>query len=218
MKQIKTIVLFISAVIIFSNCAQLSSFTTAKSVGKNNAEIGFAASGAGFTDFINNVDDETAVLPVFEFWGRYGVGEKMDLGLKLSTGLSGVFDLKYQFLGDRQSMFAMALGGGLGFQGGTLDALLLQGHIPLFISVHPTDKFAIYTNPRFISQFIPGEGSLNYGGASFGLEFGSRVKLNIEGNYFKILGDLDDVGSAFDEFGVGLYQIGLGLKFLIGKN
>ncbi len=218
MKRLISIVLFFTVVLIFSNCAQLSSFTTAKSVGKNNAEIGFAASGAGFTDFINNVDDETAVLPVFEFWGRYGVGEKMDLGLKLSTGLSGVFDLKYQFLGDRQSLFAMALGGGLGFQGGTLDALLLQGHVPLFISVHPTEKFAIYTNPRFISQFIPGEGSLNYGGASIGLEFGSRVKFNIEGNYFKILGDLDDVGSAFDEFGVGLYQIGLGLKFLIGKN
>lgn len=218
MKQLITIVTLVAIVALFSNCAQLSSFTTAKSVGKNNAEIGFAASGAGFTDFINNVDDETAVLPVFEFWGRYGVGEKMDLGLKLSTGLSGVFDAKYQFLGDRQSTFAMALGGGLGFQGGTLDAFLLQGHVPLYISVHPTEKFAIYTNPRFISQFIPGEGSLNYGGASFGVEFGKRVKLNIEGNYFKILGDLEDIDSAFDEFGVGLYQIGLGLRFVIGQN
>ncbi len=208
------------SVIIFSwiSCAQLSSFQTAKTVGKENAEIGFAASGAGFTDFIDNAEDETAVLPVLEMWGRYGVGENLDVGIKLSTGLSGVFDLKYQFVGDRDSKFAMALGGGLGFQGGTLDDFILQGHIPLHMSIHPSPKFGIYLTPRFISQFIIGTASVNYGGGSFGLEFGQKVKFMTEFNYYKLLNEIQDTDELFSDFGIGLYQVGMGFKFRIGNN
>ena len=210
--------LLLAALAGLTSCAQLSSFQTAKTVGKNNAEIGFAASGAGFTELIDDADGTTPVLPVIELWGRYGVGERVDVGMKVSTGLSGVFDGKFQIVGDRYSKFALALGGGLGFQGGTLDNLLLQAHIPLHMSVHPSEKFAIYLTPRYISQFVIGDGSLNYGGASFGLEAGQKVKFCMDFSYFSTFSDVNDVNSIFNDFGIGLYQLGFGVKFRIGGN
>ncbi|HPG09039.1 MAG TPA: hypothetical protein P5275_12710 [Saprospiraceae bacterium] len=216
--KIRNQLLMLVALAGLTSCAQLSSFQTAKTVGKNNGEIGFAASGAGFTELIDDVDGSTPVLPVIELWGRYGVGEKVDVGLKVSTGLSGVFDGKFQIVGDQYSKFALALGAGLGFQGGTLDNLLLQAHVPLHMSVHPSEKFAVYLTPRYISQFVIGDGSLNYGGASLGFEAGQRVKFCMDVSYFSTFSDVNDANSIFNDFGIGLYQVGLGVKFRIGDN
>lgn len=220
MKQLTILCSILATILLFTQCAQLSSFQTAKVVGKNNGEIGFAAGGAGFSGIIDELDEsETPILPIFELWGRYGVGNKVDLGLKLSTGLSGVFDAKFQLVGDRQSTFAMALGGGIGFQGGTLESALLQGHIPLHMSIHPSEKVGIFLTPRYISQFIIGDGSINYAGASTGIEIGTRIKFIADFSYFGLLNDTGDIDDGlFGDFGTGLFQGGIGMKFLIGDN
>ncbi len=221
MKSLVTYLFAVLVIILLTDCAQLSSFQTAKVVGKDNGEIGFAGGGTGFAGLIEEGDGTTTtpVLPILELWGRYGVSDKVDIGLKLSTGLSGVIDAKYQFVGDQHSEFAMAIGGGLGFQGGTLESALLQAHLPLHTSWHPSDRFALFLTPRFISQFVIGDGSLNYGGASFGLETGQKIKFVADFSYFGLINNVDDVDNGiFGDLGVGLFQFGIGMKFRLGDN
>ena len=165
-------------------------------------------SASGISDAFDT--DSRATFFVGEAYGRYGVGENFDIGLKLSTGLTGVFDFKYQIVGDKLSPFAMAIGPGIGFQGAIAGTALVQLHFPIHMSYHPSDKLAIYASPRYISQIITGEGSAKYIGSSLGFETGERVRFVLEGSYFNLLNDME-----IDGLGIGLFQFGGGVKFRI---
>jgi hypothetical protein len=133
---LKLVVLLHSS-LLFIGCAQLSSFQTGRTSGKGNGEAGIAASASGITDAFDT--DANATFFVGEAYGRYGVSENFDIGLKLSTGLTGVFDFKYQIVGDRISPFAMSIGPGVGFQGAIAESALIQLHLPLHMSYHPNE-------------------------------------------------------------------------------
>jgi len=194
------------AVLLSIGCAQLSSFQNGRTVGHGNGEAGLAISASGLTDAFDN--DGTATFFVAEAYGRYGVSENFDIGLKLSTGLTGVVDFKFQVAGDKVSPFAMSVGPGFGFQGAIAETSLIQLHLPLHMSYHPNEKSAFYASPRYISQIITGEGAANYLGSSLGFENGDNVRLTIEGSYFRLLSDRE-----IDGLGVGLFQFGAGIKF-----
>lgn len=195
----------------FSNCAQLSSFQTGRTLGQGNGEMGLALSASGITEAFDL--DGSATFFVAEAFGRYGVSDNFDIGLKLSTGLTGVVDFKYQFVGDKTTPFAMSVGPGFGFQGAIAETSLIQLHLPLHMSYHPNEKSAVYASPRYISQIVTGEGSANYLGSSLGYENGDRVRFVVEGSYFRLLS-----GREVDGLGVGLFQFGAGIKFRILKN
>ena len=108
-------------------------------------EAGLALSASGLTDAFDS--DASATFFVAEAFGRYGVGDNFDIGLKLSTGLTGVVDFKYQFVGDKTTPLAMSVGPGFGFQGGIAGTSLIQLHLPLHISYHPNEKSAVYLSP-----------------------------------------------------------------------
>lgn len=196
--------------LILNSCAQLSSFQTGRTSGKGNGEGGIAVSASGISDAFDT--DSRAVFFVGEAFARYGVGENFDIGLKLSTGLTGVFDFKYQIVGDKISPFAMSLGPGIGFSGAIAETSLVQLHLPVHMSYHPNKRSAIYASPRFISQIVTGEGSANYLGSSIGFETGENVRFVLEGSYFRILNGEEVAG-----LGVGLFQFGGGVKFRIFK-
>lgn len=197
--------------LMLTSCAQLSSFQTGRTSGKGNGEAGTALSASGITQAFDA--EASATFFIVEAFGRYGIAENFDIGLKLSTGLTGVIDFKYQIAGDKTSPFAMSVGPGIGFQGDIAGTSLLQLHLPLHMSYHPSERMAIYASPRYISQVITGGGSANYFGSSLGFETGEKVRFVLEASYFRLLNDRE-----VDGLGIGLFQFGGGLKFRIFGN
>jgi hypothetical protein len=197
--------------LILTSCAQLSTFQTGRTSGKGNGEAGMAMSASGITQAFDT--DGSATFVVAEAFGHYGIAQNFDIGLKLSTGLTGVIDFKYQIVGDKTSPFAMSVGPGIGFQGAIAGTSLLQIHLPLHMSYHPSERMAIYASPRYISQVITGSGSANYFGSSTGFESGEKVRFVLEASYFRILNDTE-----VDGLGIGLFQFGGGFKIRIFGN
>ena len=208
---------FLAAIIFalgFTSCAQISGIQTAQSLGKNRAEIMAAVGGVGSVPLSEFEDELTedlfVVLPILELAGRYGVAENWDVGLKVSTSLNYMAETKYQFLGDKDDGFAMAIGGSIGYQGtGVFN--IFQGQIPLFMSYHPTDRFAVYLSPAYIAQFggdLSGE-SIQYAGFSTGVEFGRNVAIPIDFSWFKFVNtDAERLPAIF--------QVSTGFKFRFG--
>ncbi len=202
------------AIVCTTGCLQISTFQTAKTIGKGGGEIGLAIGGFGISD---GFSDNAVGTGAFEIMGRMGVGEKTDIGLKISHFSSYLLDVKFQIVGDRQSTFAMATGPGIGMYAFFGDGFLLQGTIPLHMSVHPSDRFAFYLTPRYSTQFSTGSFSgLHYLGGSVGIEAGANVRFGADISYMRLLNTFTGSNGIFDEFGIALYQVGVGVKFRIG--
>ena len=207
--------LILIALVLWGSCAQISTFQTARTTPKDEGEIGLSLGVAGISGGFGT--NESFALPSLEFWGRYGLGQKTDLGIKISTGMSGVIDIKQQLVGDQVSKFALAVGPGLGLQGVVLDKVIFQAHLPLHMSYHPGERTAWYLTPRYVYQGVIGEGGINYLGASLGVLFGRKIKFGLEYSFSRILDNVADVPNEFadEDFGANLYNIGFGVKFPI---
>ncbi len=201
----------LSALMSLSGCFTFSNFQTAKTVGKDNSEMGVSLNYFGVSDggFIG--------IPSIEVGGKYGITEKSDIGLRLSTFGSAIAEYKYQFVGNQDSKFAMATG--LSAGGSFLTVSFDEGEsfgfyqleVPLHMSFHPTSKFAIYFTPRYIGFGSYGGGENGYSNLiafSPGIEIGNRVKFGLNVNFITALNDFT--------LGDGLMlQAGLGIKFRI---
>ncbi len=202
--------------LLLASCASLTGFQDGRTVGKDNGDfygsLNFAAS-PDFNEWQNDsvvVNVPTLTFPNLEFGGRYGVGEKVDLTLRLNTNLNVGIGAKFQVIGDRQSPFAMSLGAEVGSFGIVLGLLNVQ--VPVYLSVHPSESFSWYLTPRYIRQFSTFAGvenGLSYLGGNTGLLFGSRNKFGLDIGYYR-LGGIEN--------SIGLFQFGLGGRFAFGKN
>ena len=200
---------------LLSNCAQITSFQTAKTIPDNEGEITVSLGAFGITDAFD--DGGSVGLASFEFMGRMGVGEKSDVGLRISSFSTFVFDYKYQFVGDRYSKFAMATGPGIGVSAFGFGAVIGQSQLPLHISVHPSERFGVYLTPKYINQFAIGGGGggmIHYAGGSLGFESGRRTKFGADISYASVLNSNDDFD--LENLGLGLFHAGIGVKFHIG--
>ena len=195
-----------------TGCIQVSSWQTARTVGEGNGEILVALGALGISDPLG--DETDAGIGTMELMGRYGVSEKVDLGIKISSFSSYVFDAKFQLIGDRDAQFALAVGPGIGITAFVGTNGIFQGHVPIHMSVHPSDRFAFYFTPKYASQFTLGDGALHYLGGSLGLEFGRKVKFGLDVSFVNLLND-QDADDIFEEFGLQLFQVGFGAKFRI---
>ncbi|MDX1478663.1 MAG: hypothetical protein R3301_13215 [Saprospiraceae bacterium] len=193
-------------------CIQVSSWQTARTVGEHNGEILVAFGALGISDPLG--EDADAGVGTMELMGRYGVSETVDIGLKISSFSSYVFDAKFQVVGDRTTSFGLALGPGIGITAFVGSNGIFQGHLPVHMSVHPSERFAFYFTPRYSSQFTFGDGALHYLGGSLGLEFGRKVKFGLDVSFAELLNDTD-ADDVFEDFGLRLFQVGFGAKFRI---
>lgn len=187
--------------LLFSSCASISSFQTARTTPKDEGEFGVSLDIAGVSGTFDS--NESFAVPNLSLWGRYGVGTKTDIGLKFNTSLNVLFDLKQQIVGDQSSKFALALGGGIGAF--PIGKIYLQYHIPLYLSFHPRENFAWYLTPKYSNMF-----NVGYAGSSIGLLFGKNTKFGMDVSYFGSIGDgidNDDI-----DLGTGLFNIGFGVK------
>jgi hypothetical protein len=203
--------------LLFSNCASLTGFQDGRTVGANNGELTASLNFSQSPDFDDWDDQNDSVdvipslfFPSFEFGGRYGVAEKVDITLRMNTNLNLGFGAKFQVVGDRESQFALALGAEVGTFG--LVSGLWNVQVPVYLSVHPKENLAWYLTPRFIYQFTTytgAENGLSYTGGNTGLLFGKRNKFGLDVGYYRIGTNGESIGAL---------QIGFGGRFALGKN
>jgi len=217
MKKNLSLVLALAGISLFlSNCASLTGFQDGRSVGKNNGEIMGSLNFSQSPDFDNWEDQGDSLdnvpnlfFPSIEFGGRYGVAEKVDITLRLNTNLNLGIGVKAQMLGDRESKAALALGAEAGTFG--LISGLWNFQVPVYFSVHPTENFAWYLTPKFVYQFTSYAGAdngLSYTGANTGLLFGKRNKFGLDLGYYRVGAEGESIG---------LFQVGIGGRFALGK-
>jgi hypothetical protein len=136
--------------LLLPSCLSMTSFQSGKSLGKKRVAMQMGAS------FNNVYDDAYSMkdydnIPGMQFGIRAGVSERFDLGMRLD-GLSLIsINSKVQLLGNQESIFAASVGFDAGMDLGMM--LIAIGHtmisVPLYLSVHPSEKFAVYATPRF---------------------------------------------------------------------
>jgi len=217
--QLLFIALLLAGMAAFTGCASLTGFQDGRTLGKDNGEIGGSINFTRSPDF-DILDDEdsdsldvtlpSATFPFLEFSGRFGVADKVDVGVRLNTNLNLGVNAKFQVVGDQESPFAMALGAEIATFG------LLSGfwnvQIPVFLSVHPSERMSVYLTPRYTYQFSTlagAENGLSYVGANAGIMFGARNKFGFDIGYH-------NVSAGEGNGSLDLLQFGLGARFPIG--
>lgn len=198
-------------VVLLSSCVQISSLQTAKTLPEDEQFIGFSAFAYGLnqTEFVGG-DLGLSVFPHVEVFGRQGFADRFDAGLKISSSVNIAIDGKYQFLGDANSKFAMAAGLALEYQYvRSFEAFVSRQTIPIYLSIHPNDDFAIYTAPKFIHQWIGNDENSIFLGNNLGLKkrINNWFSLVAEGSVFWVF---DQQFRNSEEF---IYQGGLGFVF-----
>jgi len=209
--------LVIGLITIFgSSCASLTGFETGRTVGESNGEINFSINTAQTPeldlDFDTLVTNTQIWVPILEFGGKFGVTDKIDVGVRINTNLNILIDGKIQLVGDSESEFALSAGAGIGIFGFFIPSVgLYNFQIPVYGSYHPKENISLYLSPRYIGQFGIGAGNtsglVNYYGANGGVLFGQRTKFGIDIGYYGF--NAIDTNSS-------LFQIGVGLKFHLG--
>ncbi len=199
MKTQTTLLAIISVLcsMMLSSCVSMSSMQTARTLGQGNTETAIGVSRVSY-EFVSDLDTLNEKTVTGEIDWRYGVTDKLDVGVKASIiGTSGGY-AKYQFLGDSESKFAGSGGIGLGFL--TLSSgsgefetksKTTDVSVPLYFSYHPTDWVGIYTSPRYTLRNIRNsdadgsEGSTSHWyGATTGVKLGKKVAPFLEYSIF----------------------------------
>ncbi len=180
--------------LFFSGCASLTGFQDGRAVGEGNGEISASLSLSQSPDFkIDDFDSDSSdnsfpnlYFPNLEAGGKYGITNKLDFIFKVNSTFNLNAGVKYQLIGDQESLFAF----GVGAEAGTFAIIsqLWNIQIPLYASLHPTEKFGVYFSPRYIYQFnaFAGIKGWNYLGGNFGILFGNKHKFGLDISYYKV--------------------------------
>ncbi|MBK8109764.1 MAG: hypothetical protein IPK46_05190 [Saprospiraceae bacterium] len=85
-----------------------------------------------------------------------------------------------------------------------------NAQVPLYFSVHPSEKFTWYLTPRYIFQFAAGDLSttIHYYGGNTGVLFGRKNKFGFDLGYYQL--------SNFSSSAVDLITVGIGGRFVFG--
>ena len=217
--QLLFIALLLAGMAAFTGCASLTGFQDGRAVGEDNSELGLSLNYSESPD-LNKLKDEAEDstnisiplkgFPFIEASFRYGVTDKLDIGVRLNSNLNLGVSGKYQIVGDQESPFAMALGAEIATFG--LFVGLWNVQVPLYLSVHPSERLAIYLTPRYTYQFSTFAGAeygLSYVGANAGIMFGERTKFGFDIGYH-------DVSATEGSGSIGLLQFGLGARIPLG--
>jgi len=214
MKNLNFLFVFGFIAILGTSCASLTGFETGRTVGESNGEFAFSINAAQTPDFDIDTFGSTPQFwaPNLEFGGKFGVSEKVDVGIRVNSNLNVLLDGKFQVVGDSESEFALAVGAGIGAFGLFIpNAGLYNFQIPVYASFHPKEKVSLYLSPRYIGQFGVGAGETSdlasYYGANGGVLFGRKTKFGIDFGYYGL--NANDVNNS-------LFQVGIGMKFRFG--
>jgi len=151
-RQIRKIVLYSVIILCTSSCMSLNTHQTGRTLGTNNtlAATSFTAGSLNSERYrlFNNSNSFFSA----EAGGIMGISENLDIGLKVNLSTHFTMLGKYQFLGNKESLFASGLGLELGISPFGLPvagALGYSSSIAIHNSVHLGGKVAFTLSPRY---------------------------------------------------------------------
>lgn len=209
----------IMAIILLSGCFSINNFQSAKTLKKSQAELGVGVSaGTSFTidasqeDAMGGVDNLDIILADFILFGRYGISDNVDVGLRFSSVGDLGADFKFMAVGDQESKYTLSPG--LGFSTNSWLASttgIFQVEVPLHNSYNISDNFTFVLTPRYVGQtstsiLFANGGWIHYVGGTAGFEVGKNIKFNVGVNYLKAL--------EYDFF--SNFNVGMGVRFRFG--
>lgn len=170
--------IFYTLLLLFSfsmtSCVSNRSMQTARTTLKGDAGGGLGGSIIK-ANYFDSPDSTNIGGFAGEAFARFGIAEKLDVGVNLSmVGTSGL-DFKYQFIGDQESAFAASYGGGVGFfsiESNGVNTTTIDATLPTYFSFHAGDALALYASPRVVQRFSSDNGTFLglIGGTRIGLE------------------------------------------------
>lgn len=203
---------FLSTIIIvglfmLSGCLSMSSLQTGRTMGKG--EFGGGIAGGTFAVGVDNKDDtltqqalglDRLESPFGEIYVKYGITDRLDVGGKLTLIGTGNVDIKYRFLGSNESKGAISAGMSIGTVS-VNDQTIFDVHVPVYLSFHPSNWFAIYSTPRYVLRNIEGTSS-NWFGLTGGVRIGGK-KFGVFGEYTYITNSVIDQPTTQVAIGLG---------------
>ena len=192
-------------VLMFSSCAQLTVFHTARTEGKGNITITPGVEGIGLLPNGSASGDVGAgLLPVGKLELSYGLTEHLDVIASASTSLSLLTSLKYQMVGDNQSAFSLALMPGYEFQaspnGGANSIYRL--HLPLIATFYTAENTGFYISPKYALQVEENNDNFSFPGFSAGVVLERNIKYIIGGGVFLPFNTLTGSQGYIYQFGI----------------
>ncbi len=209
MKSIHPVILIFLFVNLMTGCYSLGTFQSARTLGKGYEERGLSLSVLN----IPAVEDSTfstSFAPTLEFFGGLGLGKRTDLRYRFS-GVYGALELKQQISGSQNSKFASSLAFG---GGSSISFVFTDIFATMYLSYKPKSFVELTINPKYSYNWIRGNENLarvHLIGGNVGVLFGQKIQLGITAGYFD-LGRFDIEGERFSRPGVGVWNVGLGLK------
>ena len=193
---------------IFSSCVSVSSLQTARTTEKGEIGWGVSASAVSFDDqgVLDTLgSDQDVYLPLSEVSVRYGVTDKLDVGLKLGVIGLTTLDAKYMLVGDHESPFALSAGASFGFvtvSSGDLRTGIYDIAVPVYASYHPAEWLAVYATPRYNLRLFQGTETVpvSFLGTSAGVRIGKRFGVVAEYSYMANLSG----GAAHQQYSAGI--------------
>lgn len=207
--------LLLSLMVATFGCVSITSFQDGKTLGKGR-KVMFASlnwTKSPSVDFLDDYDLEdipVTTFPSIEFGRRFGITEKCDFFLRITTNLNLSAGGKYQLLGTRESTFAMGIGAELGTFT-VFNSSELNAQVPIFTSYHPSENLALYFTPRYVYQFKLEDESFDYHyfGGNVGLLYGKYNKIGLDIGFFQV--GIRDLGR------LSIVTVGVGGRFFFDE-
>ncbi len=221
MKFLQSLLIIAAMSAVLTGCFPFAQFESARTVGHHNAAIGLTALGYVLYDPSSELANSSGYIafPSVELRGDYGLSDKTDV--RFMANMIGFVqaDVKHMLVGDRQSKFSMSSGLGLSTW---LPAFTNKGdpnvmiHLPIYMSWHYGNGMYTFINPKASYLQVFDGGSMK--GNPF---FGGTIGLGYYANNFELFGGLGPtfpfIKSVEDAEFASLYQLGVGLRYHIGK-
>ena len=145
-------IIFLFLLLGSAGCVSLNSHQTGRTIGKDNYSL-FGTFNFGTIDskHYDFAYEDSGRFYIAEIGAFRGLKENLDIGIKVNSSFHFTGISKYQFIGNKNSLFASSLGldVGIGLGGLPLGGMSYSGTFSVFNSIHPTDNFAISFSPRY---------------------------------------------------------------------
>lgn len=200
------------------SCVSYTGFDDGKTIGHGKIEtthfinIHQSPSITFFDNEEKREDIPIILYPTIGFSLKYGIGKKTDLYARAVSNFGFNAGFKHQLIGANSSKFALSTGADVGILmiPGVLqdDYIIPNAQIPIYASFHPSEKFALYLNPRYVYQFKSDKdvNDYHYYGSNFGVIYGKKLKFGLDLGIYSI--QVRDLGRFH------IYNIGVCGKYI----
>ena len=161
--------------LLFTQCFTYN-LQTARTTPKGEVSAGLGGSVLLFTE-------PDAFLPALGYGGamvRYGISDRMDIGVQGGVFMAPTVDVKYRYVGTNESPWAVSTGISLGGFADRTGQSIIQTSSLNVASYYPNDWLAITTGIRPVVSFISSTPDIS-GQATLGFRFGRTWGFTVEG-------------------------------------